>query len=119
MARTVLSIITPQGPHPGTVAADALDFAFTASDDVNGNEFAHTGKELILIQNIDAGPQTFTATSVPDPQNRSMDITTYSVGAAEFAALLATAITGWRQTDGNFYLDSSDANILFAIMRLP
>lgn len=114
--------LTPQvaeGPYPGTVAADDLDITFTAGDAVNGNAFAFTGRELILVRNTGAGAATFTFDSVPDSFGREGDIAAYSLGAGEFAAFAATKLPGWRQSDGKFHLDVSSADIAFAILRLP
>lgn len=120
MARTALTVITPKGPHPGTVAAEDLDISFTAGDAVNGNSFPHTGKELLLVRNVHGTTaQTFTIDSVDDPYKRQSDIEAYSLGFGEYAAFWMGAVTGWRQTDGNVYLDVSTADIQFAVVRIP
>lgn len=119
MARTALTPVSPKGPYPGTVAANALDYVFAASDSSNGNYFVGTGRELILVQNADAGAQTFTLTSIADPYGRLGSITTYSLSAGEFAMFWLGALVGWDQGGGQIYLDSSNANIKFAIIRMP
>ena len=118
MARTSLTVINPKGPHPGTISANDLDFSFTSADLSNKNSFTMTGRELILARNVNSGAQTITLTSVADPQNRLGTITTYSVGASEFAMFWAGDILGWRQSDGEFYLEGSHADIKFAVVKI-
>lgn len=119
MPRTALTAVQPKGPYPGTVAANALDVAFVASDNVNGNYFVGTGKELILVHNTDAGAQTFTITSAADPYGRTANISAYSLAAGEFGMFWLGNLVGWDQGGGQIYLDSSDANIEYAIVRIP
>jgi hypothetical protein len=67
MPRTVLPTIAVVGPYPVLpVAALSLDFAFTAADNVNANQFPFTGREVLLVQNTAGAPGTFTLTSIAD-----------------------------------------------------
>jgi ABC-type nitrate/sulfonate/bicarbonate transport system substrate-binding protein len=120
MARTPLIPIKPLGPYPvpQAPAAAALDFAFAASDNVNGNQFPASGNDLLLVQNTNAAAQTFTITSAPDAQGRTADIATYSVGIGVFSTFKLSSQVGWIQPDGNIYLSSSNANIKFAIFKM-
>lgn len=120
MPRTPLTVQTPKGPFPGTVAATDLDYTYTAADVANKNEFPFTGREIILVRNVDgAAPHNLALTSVPDPQKRSADITAYAIALDGFSVFWAGDIIGWRQTDGNFYLEADDVNIEFAIVKIP
>lgn len=120
MPRTSFTIINAPGSYLASIAADDLDFAWEAGDVANNNQFASTGKELILVRNDDVGAQTFTIVSIADPQlKRTGDVTDYSVGAGEYAIFGPVEAKGWRQTDGNVYINPSDANLFFAIIRLP
>jgi hypothetical protein len=120
MARTALVPIKPLGPYPipSQPAATTLDFTFAASDNVNGNSFPASGNDLLVVQNTNAGAQTFTVRSAPDPQGRSIDIATYQVGIGLFSVFKLSQQVGWVQPDGNIYLDSSNANIKFAIFKM-
>jgi len=120
MARTALSIITPKGPY-SVVSAGDLDFVFEAADDLDGNAFPCTGRELILIQNTHAtDAATVTISSAPDPYGRTKDITTYALDAGEFAAFWVGKTIGWRQSDGMVYLDvAGTGTIEFAVLRPP
>ena len=119
MPRTAQPIIVPLGPFPGTVAALALDFVFTASDNVNMDDFLFTGRELILINNTTGGALTITLTSAPDPQKRTADIAVYSVGANLFSMFWAGSKLGWNQIGGKFHLEASAVGVEFAIVRIP
>jgi len=118
MARTALPLIVPKGPYPGTINAGDLAFVFTAADIANLNQFAGPGKFLVIAQNTDVGAQTITLTSFKDALNRSGDVTAYSLAASTFAMFLIETL-GWLQSDGNFYLQASNANVKFAIVKLP
>jgi len=120
MARTELTPQDTPGRYPSLpLAADEADLAFDAGDAVNGNEFALTGREIILARNDDAGAQTLTISSVDDQYNRDGDISAYSIGAGEYAVFGPIPLHGFRQSDGMCYLDVSDANIKIAIIRIP
>jgi hypothetical protein len=120
MPRTALTPVSVVGPYPsgGTVSPGALAFTFAASDLANGNQYPCTGQEVIVFQNTDAGSQTFTITSAPDSQGRKSDITTYSMATGTFAVFLP-GVLGWIQTDGNVYINTSNANVKIAVFKLP
>lgn len=124
MARTAVTPIVPPGKYPvlPLVAASAA-FTFTAADVPNGNQAPSTGRELLIVRNTDAAPQTVTVTSSPDLLNRAGDITAYSIPIGsvtpQFAALGPFPVGGWKQADGNLYFSGSSANIAFAVIQLP
>jgi hypothetical protein len=118
MARKQIPIISPLGPYPGTVAANALDFVYTTADNVNFDQFAFTGRELIIVRNTTGGALTVTFESVADPQGRTSDITTYSVGAAEQAVFWVGNLVGWNNA-GQFFMRSSAATMDYAVIRIP
>jgi hypothetical protein len=117
-ARTALVPFTPKGPYPGVVNAGDLAFTFTAADVANLNQFLGPGKFLIIAQNTDVGAQTITFTSKADGFGRTGDVATYSMPTTTFATFLVETL-GWLQSDGNFYLNASSANVKFAIVKLP
>lgn len=124
MPATVLTVQQLNGPYPALpVSANALDVAFTAADTTNGNAFALTGKEVLLVRNTDGtAAHSFTITSVADERRRTGDIANYSLGPGEFAAFAFSgrdALAGWRQSDGTARI-SADSNLIeFAVLRLP
>jgi hypothetical protein len=124
MARATLTpqAVAASGYPTLPLTANAADIVFTAAGAgfADGHQFAHTGREIILVQNANVGAQTVTVSSVADPNmKRTGDITTYSVGASEFACFGPFPVDGWRQTDGNMYLAATATDVKFAILRLP
>jgi len=116
MARTAL---TPVQLKQNNYAVQAGDLAIAlTSDAVNGNLFGCTGKEILLVQNSDAAPHTFTVTSVADALGRTGDINAYSVAANSFAAIQLSQIAGWKETDGNVYVSVSDSHVTFCVLRI-
>lgn len=121
MAQTALTVQDVDAPF-AAVSANSLDFTFAAGDASNGNSFACTGRELLLVLNSDASnAYTFTVSSVDDEKGRAEDITTYSLAAGEYASVGVglTNSKGWKQTSGVIYLAVSNAAIKFAVLRLP
>lgn len=120
MARTTITAADLLGSYPATpLTADSADYAYAASDLANGNQVAMDGKLLVLVQNTDAGAQTITFTSVVDSKNRLGTITAYSVGIGEFAAFGPFDPDGWKQTDGMFYINTSDVDVKLKVFKIP
>ena len=115
MATTVLAKTALPGPYG--VAGVAI--TWQAADNVNGNHFIATGKEILLARNDDAGAQTVTVTSTPDPQNRTGDIDADSIAAGAYAAYQLFPISGWRDGSGYIVVTASDAAIFLAVLTLP
>jgi hypothetical protein len=119
MARTVLTVLTPKGPYPGTVNAGDLATTYATADNTNGNSFSFTGRELIDFRNTTGGAITVTLTSAADPQGRSADITAYSIPATTgLATFWAGNLVGWSQA-GSFYIDCSATGLGVRIIRIP
>lgn len=120
MARTTITPVTLLGSRPTLQpAANAADYAYAACDIVNLNQTPHTGKEVLLFRNDDAGSVTLTISSVADALKRTGDITDYPLGAGEFCAFGPFDVEGWRQSDGYLYFQGSDADLKVAVLRLP
>lgn len=118
MPATALTPLTPVGPYPQSVSAAALDLAFTAADNVNGNKFSASGRDLLLIWNTDASPHTVTLTSQYDATNRKADVTAYSVAATTISAFLFSALPGWVDGSNQINLSANSALIKFAVVRV-
>ena len=119
MPRDVITVNENAKRYPPLpVAANSLDFAFTAGDAVNGLQYQATGREVVLVRNINAGSQTFTLLSVADEFGRKGDITTYSLAAGEFAVLIPP-LKGFQQADGSVWIDVSHDDVHVAVLRLP
>lgn len=100
-------------------AANSLDIAFTApSVAVDGIDFECTGREVVFVQNTDVGAQSFSLISVADSLGRTGDITTYSLGAGEFAAILVPQV-GFRGASGRALITMSNVAVKVAVVRVP
>lgn len=118
-----LPIISPPGGYPALpITPLAAAFVFTTAD-ATSNTFVSTGRELLLVRNTGAAPQTVTVTSVADNVNRTGDITAYSlpIGSVtpQFAVLGPFPANGWKQTNGTVIVAASSTDIAFAVIRLP
>lgn len=121
MARQTLTKLTPGGSFPSIpLTANSADLPMTAADAVNKEQFAATGKDLVIAHNTGASPYTVTITSVADGRTkRTGDIATYSIGAGEYAAFGPFEKLGWAQADGMIYLEASNASVKFGVVALP
>jgi hypothetical protein len=103
MARTNIAAVTPPLAGPGRtffpalpVSAGTLTLAMTAADSSNGNFTAMTdGRLYLLCLNSDASAHTVTITSVADGQNRTGDITSYSIAAGGLMMAGPFTTLGW------------------------
>lgn len=103
-------VLTPAG-----VAQGLLDKAFQASDPVNGNYFVSSGRDMLLVWNAGGSPpspQTFGITSAPDQFGRYANIT-YTVQPGAFECVIITSQSIYTQPNGQIWLTSSSANIMF------
>jgi len=120
MARTEITVQDVKQPFDVPAAGEA-DFTMAAADVANGNYFACTGREIILVKNTDgANPYYVTIDSVDDEKGRQEDITQYSLAAGDFAAFGVglTNSKGWKQTNGQIYIDAENIAVEIAVLRL-
>lgn len=116
MARQTLPKTTAPGAYSGAWA----DVTWTAADSTDKEQFALTGRELVLIRNTSEDtPYYVTITSVDDPTGRSRHISQVDIPFGDTVAWGPTAVDGWRQTDGNLYLEAENAAIEYAVITLP
>lgn len=120
MARTTLTKVSAGGNFPVIpLTADSADIPMTAADVGNGNQFLPTGNELVIAHNTGASTYTVTITSIAAGNNRSGDITTYSMAAGDYAVFGPFRREGWLQSDGYVYLSASNTAVKFGIVTLP
>ena len=115
MARTTLSPIASLGAYAGAMSTFAFTDLGTTSTD--GHQFKVTGAELLLIRNISGGAQNINIDSVDDDLGRSEDIVD-SIPANGFAVIGPMKLEGWKQTDGNIYLDSTSTALKAAVVKV-
>lgn len=115
MARTALTKLTA----PGAYAGAGVALAFTAADVANKNRLGLTGRELVIVRNVDgAVAHTVTFTSVDDAFNRKEDISE-AIPAGDYRIYGPFTKPGWEQSDGNLYLEADAAEIEFTVIQLP
>ena len=121
MARSTLVKTAASGSNPTLQpAANSLDVTMAATVVADKTQFVASGKDLIIIQNTGATAHTFTITSTADPKNnRTGDITAYSLDAGEIAHFGPAYRDGWVQSDGNIYLEANHIEIKFGVITLP
>jgi len=116
MARTVIT----SEVMPTNTPLALEDLTFTAADTSNGNAFAYTGRDALIVWNSHASTTyTFTPTSVAingrqDPKNGVAQ----NLTAGQFM-LVNYRGEGWKQSDGNVYIDANNAAIKFCPIVLP
>jgi len=122
MTRLALTPVTTLGSYPTLpLTANSADFAFTAAGAsfADGASYPLTGNEILLVHNGNVGAQTVTISSVKDDLNRTGDITTYSIGAGEYAVFGPFKEKGWKQSTGLIHIAASAADVDFAVIKLP
>lgn len=121
MARQTLTKLTAQGSFPVIpLTALSADLTLTAADATNKEQFASSGKDLVVAFNSGVSARTVTITSVADAKNnRTGDITTYALAAGKYAFFGPFERNGWMQSDGNIYLEASHADVKWGVIALP
>jgi len=122
MARTALATITTLGSYP-VLPVTALAATLTLTGNAtpaDGVSFPLTGgKQMLIVQNTDAGAQTCTVESVADARGRVGDIATYALAAAAIAVFGPFEAEGWAQTGNLLHCKGSVAGVKFAMVRIP
>jgi hypothetical protein len=119
MARTALTPVVVPARQLVSVAADAADLAFVAGDATNGNSVLCSGKEILVVWNVNAGAQTITIDAPADEFARDGAITDYSIGADEIAIFGLFHADGWKQTDNTVHIDVGHVDVTLAVLRVP
>ena len=117
MARVSLTPTTILGPYPASPSAGGFDVTFTAVDEVSGNEFTLTGKEILVFHTTATVSGGVTFTSVADSDLSRTGNLTATVDSGTYVAFHAGALDGWRQTTGAFYFTGSVSGMEVGILR--
>jgi hypothetical protein len=112
MARVAVTKTTPPGAYSGSSTVVTMENGNTG----DGLYFAMTGGELLIIQNTNAGSQTWSATSVDDSFGRQEHITTESIAAGAIRVFGPIELAGWQQTNGQFYFTASSTDVKFGVI---
>ena len=122
MARVLVAAQTPPGAFPGLpVTPGSRALSEQAADTALGNYTPIvSGKTLVLAHNTDSGAHTVTFTSVVDSQNRSGDVTAYSIAAGATALFgpFVTQPAGWAQSTpaSSLWMDANDATVKWIVI---
>lgn len=121
MTRQTHTKVTALGNFPAlALVANSVDLPMTAADAVNYEMVVMSGKDLVIAHNTGAGARTVTITSATEGRTRRTgDITTYSIGAGEFAVFGPFEKAGWMQTDGKLYFAGEHSEVKFGVVALP
>lgn len=108
--------------YPATpLTANSADITFTAAGAsfADGAGFVMEGDDVLIVHNGNVAAQTITIQSVADTLNRKGDITTYSIGAGEYALFSFPKAAGWAQpSDGKLYFAVTAADVEFAAIHI-
>jgi len=115
MARQTLTKSNSPGPYPTAGVAVTM----TAADTSNKEQFALTGREVVIVHNTGATGRTYTITSTADKAGRTGDITTQAIAAGAIHTIGPFALEGWQQSGGWLYLEASNAEVKFGVIQLP
>lgn len=115
MSRTALPTTTP----PGSATNAGAALTFTAADTGNLNSFPCSGKDLVIAYNSGNATHHITITSVADPFGRTGDVASEAIIAGAHRVFGPFFASGWRESDGNIYLQADDASVQFAVIPLP
>lgn len=116
---TELTVVEAPSAYERDILNTPVDPGLTAADNVNGNEYRATGRELVLVYNPTGGPLTVTVTSQPASRTgRLGDITTAVVAAGSLAAFQIFPRDGW-ESGGVILIAASAATVEIAVIRLP
>ena len=115
MARTTIS----KNNLPGgtSVGVGLAEFVWTAADTGNYNAFSSTGKEVLLIRNVNADSPSVSRTVTLHKTNGKIEIT---IPAGDYYCTGQIPSTGWKQTsDSNVWVDAASAEIEYSVLLLP
>jgi hypothetical protein len=100
---------------PGSYTTGGAALTWTTGDSTNGHEVTAVGKLLIIVRNDDTGAQAPTILSVTDRFGRTGDLT-FSIAANAYRMFGVMETEGFRQSDGNIYIDVADNNLMIAVI---
>jgi len=111
-ATTALTPVVLIQNNASSVSAGALTVTMTACDNVNGNSYSATGREVLLMQNTDTSAHSITITPVADPYGgTNTQFTTYSLPASSISAVQMKYVIGWANT-GVITIPACSSNLI-------
>ena len=119
---TPLTVVVLKQNNYAVVAGD-LNLTPVATDAVNGNSFAASGKEIVMLINTDTATHTVTITSTADNLGRlDTSLTTYVVpvaagGLSGISVVEMSVLGGWIQSGQTVNMTSSSALVKVVVLR--
>ena len=115
MARQALVKSVSPGKNPPAAGGTVL--TWTAADTVNFEQISLNDKDVLLVWNSHAVTgYTYTINSVTDERGRTGDLTAIALAAGIFHVIGNGMGTAWLQTNGQQFLQASNAAIKWAII---
>lgn len=115
---TELSVVELPGAYEADITNTPVDVGMVAAD-LAGNTFRSTGREIVIVRNDDAAPQTITVTSQPASRTgRVGDIAAASIPIGEVRVFQIFPRDGW-ETGGLITVTASDVDMLLGVIRAP
>jgi hypothetical protein len=118
MARTAVTPVTLAKYPALPITVNSIDVAFSTGSTTDGFSYQASGRELVLVTNVNASPQTVTIKSVADSLGRTGDLGAYSLSQNEYCAFIVP-LDGFVQSDGTVNVDVGHNDVHVAVIRLP
>lgn len=97
---------------------DGVTLTFETANTTDKEQVVLTGKEIVIAHNTGVGAATVTINSVAY-LGRTGDIAADSIAAGAMHIYGPFDLRGWKQSDGNLYLEASSTDIDFAVITIP
>lgn len=119
MARTELTAQAIPTAYTAGMNGVENNLTFTASDNTEGNYVTSTGRDLLLIAYNSGSTADLTVTVTGSTYNPVGTISdgVITVDAGEYGFLPIPA-TGYTQSDGTIYIDTTDADVKLCVIKL-
>ena len=115
---TELTVVDLPGAYEDDILLTPVDIGLAAAD-LAGNTFRSTGREIVIVENDDAAPQTIDITSQPASRTgRTGDIAAASLGIGDVRVFQIFLKDGW-ESGGLITITASDVDVKIAVLRLP
>lgn len=108
---SLTTFVLPQ--NNAQISAGQLTVATVACDTVNGNQFAWTGREILVMQNTDTSAHAITVNTIADPYGgTNTTLTSYSLPASSISAVQMKYSQGWLQTGSVIQIAACSSNLI-------
>ena len=115
---TELTVVDLPGAYEADILETPVDVGLVAAD-LAGNTFRSTGKEILIVHNDNAAPQTITITSQPASRSgRIGDIAAASIPIGEVRVFQIFPKDGW-ESGGLITVTASDVDMMLGVFRAP